>query len=187
MAYGQPFYNYAGNAYAPMQTSPYGMYQTQSQMQTMGQNTQFNGYQTQGQANTQQPVAMPPKSNVQPVMGLQDAINRTVEPNTNTYYADQDNDIIYLVSMDMQGRKIARTFSVKDITDEVAEQSKQPQEKVDLSSYVTKSDLKDEMKAFEDKFMNYAASFWQNMPNSSQVTTKKKSAPKVEVETDDEE
>lgn len=182
MAYGQPFYNYAGNAYTPMQPQPYGIYQQQQTMPQMAQNQAINGYQGQGQANTQPPMAIPPKTNVRPVMGLQDAINRTVEPNTSTYYADQDNDIIYLVSMDMQGRKTCRTFEVRDITDKIAEESKQPQEKIDLSDYITKKDLQEEMKAFEEKFMGYAASFFSNMPNGSVGVKGKKSNSKVESE-----
>lgn len=158
MPYGQPFYTYPNAGYTTP-TPNYNFYGTQAQMPTMPQNQPLNGYQTQGQVNSQPQTVMPPKTNVQPVMGLQDAINRTVEPNTNTYYADQDNDIIYLVSMDMQGRKTTRTFEVKDITEQVAEQSKQPQEKIDLSSYVTKADLQAEMKSFEEKIMGYATAF----------------------------
>lgn len=178
MAYGTPFYNYGANnygyngGYTAPQMQPNYLYNNGQQMPQNGNQQPLNAFQQQqGQmAQSQQPVqsVMPPKTNMPLVTSLLDAMNKTVEPNTNTYYADQDQPLIYLVSMDMQGRKTSKTFEVKDITEQVAEQAKQtPKKDIDLSAYATKDDLK----ALKDEITSYAMSFFNSQPAVNSAPT----------------
>ena len=174
MAYGQPFYNYGSNPYGGQnngfmaQQPQYGNFYGQPQNAPQNAN---NGVVQQFQQ--QQPTTMPPKTNIAPVTSLMDALNRTVEPNTNLYYADQDNPLIYLVSTDMQGRKTSRTFKIEDVTEQTTAQASQPTANIDLSDYVKKEDLQ----AFKDEIMKIANAFV-----AQQVGKTKQSEQKAKVE-----
>lgn len=186
MGFGQPFYTYNGgysstfnSGYVAPQQQPSYLYNQQLNGAQNPQNQPINGYQQQ------QTQAIPPKTNMPLVTSLLDAMNKTVEPNTNAYYADQDKPLIYLVSMDMQGRKTSKTFEVKDITEQVAEQ---PNTNIDLSSYVTKTDLQESLKAFKDEITNYAKSFLkQQVPVDSVVPTSNANANKKIAKKEDKE
>lgn len=161
MTYGQPFYTYPNAGYTPMQQQPYNMYQGQAQMPTMAQNQPINGYQQQPQMPTQQ--AVPPKTNVPFATSLMDAMSRTTDFNSDTFYADQDKPFIYRISIDMQGRKTYKTFEIKDVTEQVIEQGSQVvSPAINLSEEVTERlkdyATKDDLKAFRDEIMNYAIS-----------------------------
>ena len=180
MAYGQPFYNYGSNPYGGQnngfmaQQPQYGNFYGQAQNAPQNAN---NGIVQQYQQ--QQPTVMPPKTNMPLVTSLMDALNRTVEPNTNNYYADQDNPLIYLVSMDMQGRKTSRTFKVEDVTEQTAAQATQPTTDIDLSDYVKKADLQ----AFKDEIMGMASAFVaQQAVQPAQPPVKAKSADKPKLD-----
>lgn len=183
MPYGQPFYTYTGG-YTPYQAPAYGTYAPQ--VPSVPQNQPLNGFQAQGQANTQpqaqQPV-MPTKTNVPLVTSLTEAMSRTTELNSDTFYADQDNPFIYRVSVDVQGRKTYRTFELKDVTEQVIENGAHATTtNIDLSEYATKKDLKE----FRDEIMGYAMSLGINAPvatQPAQAMPKPKKAPaKAEAE-----
>lgn len=185
MALGQPFYTYPNAGYNPYQAPAYNGYQ-----QTMpynAPNATVGGFQAQGQANTQpqaQQAVMPTKTNVPLVTSLTEAMSKTTELNSDTFYADQDNPFIYRVSVDMQGRKTYRTFELKDVTEQVVENGAQSTPNIDLSAYATKADLT----ALKDEIMGYASAYISsvNQPSSTSSTTSqskpKKSVSKEEVE-----
>lgn len=182
MAFGQPFYNYGSNPYGG-QNGGYAQQQPQygnfyGQPQNVPHNAN-NGVTQQYQQ--QQPTVMPPKTNMPLVTSLMDALNRTVEPNTNTYYADQDQPLIYFVSMDMQGRKNSRTFKVEDVTEQTATQANQVKPDIDLSGYATKDDLQ----ALKDEIMGMASAFVTQQavpPTQPPAKTKSADKPKVDKE-----
>lgn len=177
MPYGQPFYTYTGGAYTPYQTPTYGSYQPQPQMPSMAQNQPLNGYQAQGQANTQPQPSLPTKTNVPLVTSLTEAMSRTTELNSDTFYADQDKPVIYRVSVDMQGRKTYKTFEITDVTEQAVEQSVQTvAPNIDLSAYATKEDLK----ALENKITTFAQSFGFNVPTMPTTSTAIPKPKKVE-------
>ena len=179
MAYGQPFYTYTNSGYTPNVAPNYNYYGAQPQTPPMTQNQPFNGFQQQGQANAQtqaQQAAIPTKTNVPLVTSLTEAMSRTTDLNSDTFYADQDKPFIYRVSVDMQGRKTYKTFEIKDVTEQVVEQSAQTATpNIDLSAYATKEDLK----AFKDEIMGYAQSFGFT---ASATPKTKKTVAKVESE-----
>lgn len=155
MPYGQPFYTYPNGGYTPVQQQGYGMYQPQQQMPSTAQNQPYTAYQQQPQVNAQPQATMPPKTNVPFATNLMDAMSRSAEFNTETFYADQDKPFIYRVSIDMQGRKTYRTFELKDVTEQVVDNgSGTSAQNIDLSDYATKRELQ----AFREELMNYAAS-----------------------------
>lgn len=163
MANGQPFYNYMSGGYTPYQAPNFNIYSTQQaipqmpQMPQMAQNATaqpMNNFQGQ-QMQTPQSV-MPTKTNVPLVTSLTEAMSRTTELNSDTFYADQDKPVIYRVSVDMQGRKSYRTFEIKDVTEQEVEQSAQGvASNVDLSAYATKEDLR----MLRDEITNYAMAY----------------------------
>lgn len=176
MPYGQPFYTYPPAGYTPYQTPTYGAYTPQ--VPPVPQNQPLNGFQGQGQVNTQlqtqQPV-LPTKTNVPLVTSLTEAMSKTTELNSDTFYADQDKPFIYRVSVDMQGRKTYRTFELTDVTEqEIGQQSPTNAHSIDLSAYATKDDLK----AFKDEIMGYAMSLGV-VPNMS-TTPKTKKVDKID-------
>lgn len=85
---------------------------------------------------TQQP--MPPRTNKVLVAGLQDALARTNEPNTELLFVDQDNPFIYLVTVDMQGRKTYKTFQISEFNPTTQPSTAE----IDLSMFATKEELK---------------------------------------------
>lgn len=187
MANGQPFYNYMGGGYTPYQTPSYNMYANQQpvpSMATMPQNQTFNGFQAQSQLNTQPQSVIPPKTNMPLVTSLTEAMSRTTELNSDTFYADQDKPVLYRVSVDMQGRKTYKTFEIKDVTEQVIDQTTQSSpSNIDLSAYATKADLQ----AFRDEIMGYAQAFGFNAQSTSvsntvnpTVTSKPKKVEKIE-------
>lgn len=171
MAYGQPFYTYPNAGYTPYQAPVYNPYQPQPQMPTMAQNQPVNGFQPQGQANNQpqaQQAVMPTKTNVPLVTSLTEAMSRTAELNSDTFYADQDNPFIYRVSVDMQGRKSYRTFELKDVTEQtVAQSAPSATANIDLSAYATKDDLR----ALRDEITNYAMAYLNPSVTPNTATT----------------
>lgn len=160
MAYGQPFYNYGTNPYGgqnngyaqpqPQYGNFYGQPQNAPQNANNGVTQQYQG---QSQQQPSQVAQIPPRTNIAPVASLVDAMSRTSEPNTNMYYADQDQPFIYQISIDMQGRKTYKTFKIEDVTEQTTQhlgESIAPD--IDLSGYAKKEDLK----ALEEKIVAYA-------------------------------
>lgn len=182
MANGQPFYNYMSGGYTPYQAPAYNMYANQQPIPQMAQMPQtptaqpVNNFQPQQQMQAQQPT-IPTKTNVPLVTSLTEAMSRTTELNSDTFYADQDKPVIYRVSVDMQGRKTYKTFEIKDVTEQVVEQNAQTvMPEIDLSAYATKADLK----AFKDEIMGYAMSLGLNTPVTSTTVTTTPKTKKVE-------
>lgn len=180
MAFGQPFYNYGANPYSGQnggymgQQPQYGNFY--GQPQNAPQNP-HNGVAQQYQQ--QQQNVMPPKTNMPLVTSLMDALNKTVEPNTTIYYADQDQPLIYLVSMDMQGRKTSRTFKVEDVTEQVATQSSQSPADIDLSGYAKIEDLQ----ALKNEIMSMASAFVaQQSVQATQPSARAKNVDKPKVD-----
>lgn len=122
--YGQP--NYGNYGYQPT-------YQP-----TMPQSIQP---QQQQQINTNAP-----KTNKIFVTSLEEAMNRSVEPNSVIIYLHQDLPLLFEISTDFFGKKTYKTF---DISESVQKPpiNTQGQALPDLSAYVTK----DEYKAVEGR------------------------------------
>lgn len=177
MAYGQPFYTYPTAGY----TTPapnYNFYGAQPQAPSMAPNTPVNGFQQQGQVNTQQATQIPTKTNVPLVTSLTEAMGRATELNSDTFYADQDKPFIYRVSVDMQGRKTYKTFEIKDVTEQVVEQSAPTN-----VEFATKDDLK----ALREEILGYAQSFGftANATTNATPTSSKSKKPVAKVENED--
>lgn len=143
MAYGQPFYTYPNAGYVPYQPQSYGNYQPQPQMPFVAQNQPLNAFQQQqgqmAQPAMQQPtqsIIMPPKSNKIYVTGLEDAMSRVAEPNTEMEYRHQDKQIIYEVYTDLQGKKTVKEYHYEESTSEPKQE-----EKISLDEYVKKEDF----------------------------------------------
>lgn len=179
MPYGTsaPFYTYPNASYTPYQAPTYGSYQPQQQMPSMAQNQPLNGFQAQSQVNAQpqaQQAVIPTKTNVPLVTSLTEAMGRTTELNSDTFYADQDKPFIYRVSVDMQGRKTYKTFELTDVTEQEVAQSS-----TSNVDYATKADLK----ALEEKLMGYA----MTIGIGSTTTPKSKRTDKAIVKAEKEE
>lgn len=178
MAFGQPFYNYGTNPYGG-QNNGYAQPQPQygnfyGQQQNMPQNANSSAseqFQMQQQRQQQVPQIsqVPPRTNIAPVASLVDAMSRTSEPNTNMYYADQDQPFIYQISIDMQGRKTYKTFKIEDVTEQTSQQSKESvAPSVDLSDYAKKEDLQ----ALKEEIIAYAKTLGA-VPSPSVAKAKK--------------
>lgn len=184
MAYGQPFYNYGTNPYGgqnngymaqqPQYGNFYGQPQNAPQNANNGVTQQFQG---QAQQQVQQ---IPPRTNIAPVASLVDAMSRTSEPNTNMYYADQDQPFIYQISIDMQGRKTYKTFKIEDVTEQTTQHSGENiAPNIDLSGYAKKEDLE----ALRDEIIGMASTFVaQQSSQPTQSTAKAKSTEKPKTD-----
>lgn len=172
MAFGQPFYNYGANSYNG-QNNGYMAQQPQydnfcGQQQNAPQNA------NNGVVQQQQSVVLPPKTNMSTVTSLMEAMSRMADPNTDIFYADQDNPYIYRISVDMQGRKTYKTFKLEDVTEQqVTPSGTTAQSQVDLSAYATKDDLK----ALKDEITSYAMTMFskpaQTQPEKPKQQTEK--------------
>ena len=178
MAFGQPFYNYGANnygaynnGYVAPQPQPNYLYNNNQGMAQNGNQQPLNAFQQQSNAQqAQQPIqqaVIPAKTNIAPVASLVDAMSRTSEPNTNFYYADQENPFIYLISIDVQGRKTYKTFKIEDVTEQMVETPTQASADIDLSGYATKEDLK----AFKEEMKGYAMNFLNAQPTATPAPT----------------
>lgn len=183
MAFGQPFYNYGSNPYGG-QNNGYMAQQPQygnfyGQQQNMPQNAN-NGVTQQFQGQAQQQVQqMPPRTNIAPVASLMDAMSRTSEPNTNIYYADQDQPFIYQISIDMQGRKTYKTFKIEDVTEQAQQSNESGTPDIDLSGYAKKEDLQ----ALKNEIMNMANTFVaQQSVQPTQMPARAKNAEKLKAD-----
>lgn len=174
MAFGQPFYAYNSTPFNTQNTAyvapqpQYGNLYGQSQQ--MAQNAN-NG--VTGQYQQQQQV-LPPKTNKILVTSLTDALGRTAEPNTEILYIDQDNPLLYQISIDMQGRKTYRTFEIKDVTEQTQQTANKSVPQIDLSAYAKKEDLQ----VLKDELMTVASSFAMQSAQSN----KPKSVEKTKTE-----
>lgn len=132
--YGQPNY---GGGYIPQPQQ--NMYQQPQQLQNM---QQFNQPQQQGL----------PKTNKIFVTSLEEAMNRSVEPNSVVIYLHQDLPLLFEISTDFLGKKTYKTF---DIIESVQKPQKTGQDgaTVDLSGYVTRKEF-DSVQAQLDGFKN---------------------------------
>lgn len=124
--YGQPNYGnygYQQPNYQPQMPQPV---QTQQQVQQINTNA--------------------PKTNKIFVTSLEEAMNRSVEPNSVIIYLHQDLPLLFEISTDFFGKKTYKTY---DISKSVQNPSKSAQGQAlpDLSAYVTK----DEYKAIEGR------------------------------------
>lgn len=183
MPYGQPFYTYTSGAYTPYQTPTYGPYA--QQMPTTPSAQPINNFQAQQQVPQAQQPVIPTKTNVLLVTSLMEAMSKTTELNSDTFYADQDKPLIYRVSVDMQGRKTHRTFELKDVTEQtVAPLTTTVAPEIDLSMYATKDDLR----VLRDEITNYAINYLN--PSTTPKPKKTEKVDKVEktpVKTESEE
>ncbi len=167
MAYGQPFYTfpngtqYGGvynNAYVPPQMPYYG---AQPQMPQNAQNQPLNGFQQPqgqiGQFQQQQP-SQPVSNGSQQGFPIKDIRFVTsdeakafiVMPNSNALLLDTVNGMAYLKSADSVGQSVTECYRFTKINlNETAVKpapTEQPTEKkpdIDLSQFITKSDISD--------------------------------------------
>lgn len=177
MAFGQPFWNYSANSYggynggyvAP-QPQPNYLYNQQPNMAQNANQQSLNANQGQQAQQPIQQAVIPAKTNIAPVASVMDAMSRTSEPNTNFYYADQENPYIYLISIDLQGRKTYKTFKIEEVTEQAIETPTQTISSEVLTNYATKEDLK----AFKDEITTYAMNFLNAQPTTNTVASKPK-------------
>lgn len=187
MPFGQPFYNYGINPYGGQNNGYVAQQPQYGNFYGQPQNVPHNANNGVTQQYQQQPqTVMPPKTNMPLVTSLMDALNRTVEPNTTIYYADQDQPLIYLVSMDMQGRKTSRTFKVEDVTEQAATKASQTTTDIDLSGYAKIEDLqklKDEIIGMASAFVaQQSVQAGQPAPQPTYAPIKSKGADKCKVD-----
>ena len=102
----------------------------------------------QGYYNNYQQQAFQPKTNKVWVISLEDAMARSVEPNSEYIYLHQDKPLLIEVKTDSQGKKTARVMELKDYVE-------QPKPEMDMSNnFPTREEfevLQGKIKALEDK------------------------------------
>lgn len=113
--------NYGGGYVAP---APTGIYNQQSAVMQ------------QPQPQTQ---ALP-KTNKIFVTSLEEAMNRSVEPNTVIVYLHQDLPLLFEITTDFFGKKTYKTFDITESTQKTPKTA-QNGAAVDLSSYVTRKEF----------------------------------------------
>lgn len=125
------------------QNQQYGSFATQSSpMQQQPINTPVTPVQAQPQ---QLQMQLPPKTNKIYVTGIEDATSRMAEPNSEMLYRHQDDQILYEVFTDLQGKKTVKAYRYEEITNE----PKRETSAVSLDGFVTK----DEFTAFQAKIV----------------------------------
>lgn len=72
----------------------------------------------QGYMNQFQPQVLQPKTNKVWVTSLEDAMARSVEPNSEYIYLHQDKPLLIEVRTDSQGRKTTRVMELKDYVEQ---------------------------------------------------------------------
>jgi hypothetical protein len=107
----------------------------------------------QGYMNQYQQVQQPQlKTNKVWVTSLEDAMARSVEPNSEYIYLHQDKPLLIEVKTDMQGKKTARVLELKDYVEKPNEPPKP--KKVISKDFASKEDLealKSEIQTLKDK------------------------------------
>lgn len=86
------------------------------------------------------------------VTSLEDALSKSVEPNSEYIYLHQDKPLLIEVKTDMQGKKTTRVLELKDYVEKPNEPSKP--KKTPSKEFVSKEeldDLKAEIQALKDK------------------------------------
>lgn len=149
-SFNQSYYaggNAMQNAYpqqpmTPMQAQQMGMQQGMLSQQQMAQ---MQSYQ-----------AAPIKTNKLFVTGVEEAINRSTEFNSETIYFHQDLPVMYEVAVDGKGRKEVYTFDVTSQNN--TQQNKETNtnsKKIELTNYVTIDEfnnLKENYNVLNDRF-----------------------------------
>ncbi|MBQ0099174.1 MAG: hypothetical protein KBS91_01335 [Firmicutes bacterium] len=125
--------------------TPYNGYQQPAPYQQT-----YNPYGTQMQQSiqpVQQPQQIQPKCNLGFVTSLQDALSRIVEANSDYFYRNQNEPILYEIITDNEGRKTSHTYSYA----ESQPQTTQSQQ-VDTSKFIT-SEMFDNFKKGYDELV----------------------------------
>ena len=78
------------------------------------QQPNYQGYYNNYQQQSQQVQPLPPKTNKIWVTSLEDALAKSVEPNSEYVYLHQDQPLLIEVKTDLQGRKTTRVMELKD-------------------------------------------------------------------------
>lgn len=156
--YRSTYYPYWGNNYNAGYTPAY----PQNNNYPNSYNNGYNSAQTPNTQASQQPLQnapqmpqispynnMPIKTNKLFVTGVEEAINRSTEFNSETIFFHQDLPVLYEVIVDGKGRKEVYTYDVKaqsntqqskeeDIkVSQQQQQQQQQQQSLDMSNYVT--------------------------------------------------
>lgn len=172
--YRSTYYPYWGNNYNAGYTPAY----PQNNNYPNSYNNGYNSAQTANPQASQQPMQQSPqmpqispynnipiKTNKLFVTGVEEAINRAVDFNSETIYFHQDLPILYEVVVDGKGRKEVYTYDVKaqnntqqskEEDTKVAQQEQQqlPQA-IDMSNFVTIKDfnvLKENYNVLSEQF-----------------------------------
>lgn len=106
----------------------------------------YQGYMNQYQ-QTQQVIQ--PKTNKVWVTSLEDAMARSVEPNSEYIYLHQDKPLLIEVKTDSQGRKTTRVMELKDYVEQPKPEMPMP------NNFPTREEfevLQGKIKALEEKF-----------------------------------
>lgn len=82
-----------------------------------------------------------PKTNKIFVTSLEEAMNKSVEPNSVIIYLHQDLPLLFEITTDFFGKRTYKTFDILESVQKPPTNS-QEQEIVDMSSYVTKDKYK---------------------------------------------
>lgn len=97
--------------------------------------------------NYQQQVQPQPKTNKVWVTSLEDAMARSVEPNSEYIYLHQDKPLLIEVKTDGQGRKTTRVMELKDYVE-------QPKHETAMPNFPTREEfdgLKAEIQALKER------------------------------------
>ena len=81
----------------------------------------------------QQPAQSPVRTNKIFVTSLEDALNRNAEPNSEVIYLHQDQNLLFEVKTDAQGRKVYQTYQFAPFKAESAAPA--------AAAYVTKEEF----------------------------------------------
>lgn len=103
----------------------------------------------QGYYNNYQQQAFQPKTNKVWVTSLEDAMARSVEPNSEYIYLHQDKPLLIEVKTDSQGRKTTRVMELKDYVEQPKPEMPMP------NNFPTREEfngLKAEIQALKEKF-----------------------------------
>lgn len=127
-SYSSPF-NYTGNSnggYTPFVSTPYYNSFPQQQVQQQQQLQQ-----------TPQPTGVTNTNKIY-VSGIDDVKGKVLAPNSDILFIDNDKPLLYQKTVDSKGQFEIKVF---DICPHIEQEMAKPEDAINLSNYVLKSDL----------------------------------------------
>ena len=161
------FGNNFGYNSMPTATQPYG-YPMNPYMNNMANPNQM---QPQSQIQPQQPITT--NTNKIYVNGIEDVRNRSLLPNSDYIFLDNDNAIIYQKIVDSKGQFEVKAF---DIVPHIEQKETKSENNIDLSNYVKVTDLEplqNDIKILKEKLLSKPAEIKKvDVLNGTTNTTK---------------